>query len=103
MTGLGVQSFVAVAVVLGLVGALAYVARRGGFGALNKRGPVTVETAVPLGDRRQLVIVSVEGRRLLLGLTTATVSMLVELNPAAPASGPAPIVAPFEQELNRRT
>ena len=103
MTGLGLQSFLAVALVLALVGALAYVARRGGFGALNKRGPVTVETAVPLGDRRQLVIVSVEGRRLLLGLTAASVSMLVELDAAAPPAGTTPVVAPFEQELNKRT
>ena len=30
---------------------------------------IAVETAVPLGERRSLVIVAVEGRRLLLGLT----------------------------------
>ena len=95
MTGLGVQSFLAVALVLGLVGALAYVARRGGLGALTKRGPIAIETAAPLGDRRQLVIVVVEGRRLLLGVTPASVSMVAELQPpAAPA---------FEQELKKRT
>ena len=101
MTGLGLQSLLAVVLVLGLVGALAFVARRGGFNSLTKRGPVTVETAVPLGDRRQLVIVAVEGRRLLLGLTAASVSMITELQPtpAVPANaGPA-----FEQELARRT
>lgn len=107
MTGLGLQSYLAVVLVLGLVGALAYVARRGAFGALNKRGPVSVETAVPLGERRSLVVVAVEGRRLLLGLTPASVSMLVELNPVAPAQGAtqgaAPVLAPFEQELNKRT
>ena len=101
MTGLGLQSLFAVVLVLGLVGALAFVARRGGFNALTKRGPVTVETAVPLGDRRQLVIVAVEGRRLLLGLTAASVSMITELQPlpAVPASA-APA---FEQELAKRT
>ena len=103
MTGLGIQSYLAVVLVLGLVGALAYVARRGGFGALNKRGPLSVETAVPMGERRSLVIVAVEGRRLLLGLTPANVSMLVELAPVAPALGATPVVAPFEQELNKRT
>ena len=36
---------------------------------------------VPLGDRRSLVIVSVEGRRLLLGLTPAQVSLVTELAP----------------------
>src|SRR6188768_2051916 len=102
MTGLGVQSFLAAALVLALVGALAFVARRGGFGALNKRGPVTVETAVPLGERRSLVVVAVEGRRLLLGLTPASVSMLVELNPVAPTQSETPVLAPFEQELKKR-
>ena len=103
MTGLGIQSYLAVVLVLALVGALAYVARRGGFGALNKRGPVSVETAVPLGERRSLVIVAVEGRRLLLGLTPANVSMLAELAPGTPAQAATPVVAPFEQELNKRT
>jgi len=98
MTGLGVQSFLAVALVLGLVGALAYLARRGSLGSLTRRGPIVIETAAPLGDRRQLVIVAVEGRRLLLGLTPANVSMLTELPP--PAAAPAPA---FEQELINRS
>jgi flagellar biogenesis protein FliO len=101
VTGIGLQSLLAVVLVLGLVGALALVARRGGFGALTKRGPVTVETAVPLGDRRQLVIVAVEGRRLLLGLTAASVSMITELQPS-PAV-PATATHAFEQELAKRT
>ena len=89
MTGIGFQSLFAVLVVLGLVAALAWLLRRGAFGPL--RGgtrTVTVETAVPLGERRSLVIVAVEGRRLLLGMTPAQISMVTEL-------GPAP-VAPIE-------
>jgi flagellar protein FliO/FliZ len=81
MTGLGLQSFAAVAVVLALVGTLAWVARRGGLGAMNRRGPLSIESAVPLGDRRSLVIVAVEGRRLLIGLTPAQISMVAELEP----------------------
>ena len=83
MSGLGLQSFLAVLVVLALVGALAWLARRGAFGALAKANrAISVETAVPLGERRQLVIVAVEGRRLLLGLTQTQISMVTEL--AAP-------------------
>lgn len=103
MNGIGLESYLAVVLVLALVGGLAYVARRGAFGALNKRGLVAVETAVPLGERRSLVVVAVEGRRLLLGLTPSNVSMLVELNPVAPPRSEAPVVAPFEQELQKRT
>ena len=101
MNGIGIESYLAVVLVLALVGGLAYVARRGAFGALNKRGPVSVETAVPLGERRSLVIVAVEGRWLLLGLSPSHVSMLVELSPVALSE--APVVAPFEQELQKRT
>ena len=81
------NSFLAVLIVLGLVTVLAWLMRRGSFGGLTGRGgPINVETAVALGERRSLVIVSVEGRRLLLGLTPTTMSLVTELQapPAAP-------------------
>ena len=59
--------FVATLLVLGLVAALAWLVRRGPLAHLANKGKVVaVETAIPLGDRRSLVIVSVEGRRLLV-------------------------------------
>jgi flagellar biogenesis protein FliO len=61
------------------------------------RSLVKVEGAVPLGERRSLMIVSVEGRRLLLGLTPMQVSLVTELSAAPPASGD----TPFEQTLAR--
>jgi flagellar biosynthetic protein FliO len=94
VTAVGLQGLLGVVLVLGLVGALAWTARRGGFARLQKRGPVAIETAIPLGERRSLVIVSVEGRRLLLGLTPASVGLVAELA-AAPAR-------PFDQELESR-
>ena len=91
MTGLSLQSFLAVLVVLGLVCALAWLTRRGAFAALRRGTKViTVETAVPLGERRSLVIVAVEGRRLLLGLTPGQISMVTELAQ----------VRPFEHQLD---
>lgn len=92
MTGITLQSFVAVLVVLGLVAALAWLLRRGAFASL-RRGPrpIAVETAVPLGERRSLVIVAVEGRRLLLGLTPGAISMVTELGPGS-----------FEAQLNKQ-
>jgi flagellar protein FliO/FliZ len=84
-----VNSFLAVLIVLGLVTVLAWLLRRGSLGALTGRGgPIKVETAVTLGERRSLVIVSVEGRRLLLGLTPTTMSVVTELNalPAPPSA-----------------
>ena len=94
MSGLGFQSFFAVLVVLALVAALAWLVRRGAFGALRGGNrSIVVETAVPIGERRSLIIVAVEGRRLLLGLTPTQISMVTELS-AAPS---------FEQQLADRT
>jgi flagellar protein FliO/FliZ len=94
VSGLGFQSFFAVLVVLALVAGLAWLVRRGAFGALRGGSrAITVETAVPIGERRSLIIVAVEGRRLLLGLTPTQIAMVTELG-AAPS---------FEQQLADRT
>jgi flagellar protein FliO/FliZ len=85
MTGIGVQSLFGVIVVLGLVVGLAWLLRRGAFGALRPGSrSITVETAMALGERRSLVIVAVEGRRLLLGMTPGQISMVTELDAVAP-------------------
>jgi flagellar protein FliO/FliZ len=85
------RALVATAVVLGLVALLAWLVRRGAIVLPGRRGrsPVAVEAAVPLGERRSLVIVSVEGRRLLLGMTPTQISMVAELAGAS-----------FEKQLN---
>lgn len=75
----GGQAVVVVVLVLAALIGAAWLLRR----AAARRRPgqaVRVETAVPLGERRSLVIVSVEGRRLLLGLTPAQVSLVTELD-----------------------
>jgi len=75
------NTFLATLIVLALVAALAWLARRGPLARLASAGkPVAVETAIPLGERRSLVIVSVEGRRLLLGLTPTNISLVTELH-----------------------
>ena len=67
------------AVVLTLVGGVAWLLRRG---VLIKRasGALGLESALSLGDRRSLVIVTVEGRRLLLGLAPNSVALVTELS-----------------------
>jgi flagellar protein FliO/FliZ len=76
------NSLLAILVVLALVGALAWLLRHGALGRFAPRaGVVGVETAISLGERRQLVIVAVEGRRLLLGVTSAQVTFVTELQP----------------------
>jgi len=72
----------ALVVVLGLLAGVAWMLKRGVL-ARRGTGALGIETALPLGDRRSLVVVTVEGRRLLLGLAPNNVSLVTELGPAA--------------------
>lgn len=88
----------AVFLVFGLLGLLAWLARRGSLAGLagftrSGKGPIQIETTVPLGDRRSLAIVAVDGRRLLLGMTPMQISLVTELRAAEP----------FDQALARAT
>ena len=78
------RGLVAIFVVFGLLALLAWAGKRGFLGGLQRQGKsaVKVESAVPLGERRSLMIVSVEGRRLLIGLTPMQVSLVTELSAA---------------------
>ncbi len=68
----------ALAVVLALLGGLAWLLRKGVI-ARRKNGALGIESALGLGERRSLVVVTVEGRRLLLGLAPNHVSLVTEL------------------------
>ncbi len=98
-TGDLTRSLFAIFVVFGLLALFAYLAKRGTFGGFGRQGRslVKVEGAVPLGERRSLMVVSVEGRRLLLGLTPMHVSLVTELSPQPVA----PDGTPFDQTLAR--
>ncbi|MEP7116512.1 MAG: flagellar biosynthetic protein FliO [Acidobacteriota bacterium] len=79
----GLRSFLALGVVAALLALTVW-----GIGRMTQarrgRQPINVESAVTLGDKRSLVIVSVEGRRLLVGLAPGSVTLVTELQ--APAS-----------------
>jgi len=78
-----VRTLVSLMVVLGLLAGCLWLIRRGGWQG-GRKGPraVQTETAVGLGDRRQLVIVAGEGRRLPLGLTPMPVGLVTVLSAA---------------------
>jgi flagellar protein FliO/FliZ len=77
------RSLLAIVVVFGLLGGLAWAARRGRLGFFSRQpAHVRVEATVPLGERRSLMVVTIEGRRLLLGLTPMHVSLVTELGSA---------------------
>ena len=88
---LSLRAVVSFAAVLGILVVALWALRRGtlpmGIGA--RRTPIVVETATSLGERRSLAIVAVEGRRLLIGLTPSTVSLLADLQVSGTSQVPA--------------
>jgi flagellar protein FliO/FliZ len=68
-------------VVLALLAGLAWALKRQ-QSVLRRTGKgMGVESGLSLGERRSLAIVTVEGRRLLLGLAPNHVSLITELQP----------------------
>jgi flagellar biogenesis protein FliO len=90
------RGLAAVGIVMALLAVGALAMRRGALGTVLQRkakGPIRIEATMPLGERRSLMVVAVEGRRLLLGLTPVQVSLITELQ-----RGEA-----FDQALSRAT
>jgi flagellar protein FliO/FliZ len=79
--GLGLRSFAALVIVGALLAATVWVLARVSA-ARRGRQVMSVESALSLGDKRSLVVVTVEGRRLLLGLSPGSVSLVTELQTA---------------------
>ena len=77
---LGLRSFLALAVVGVLLAAMVWGLKRVTEGRRGRQ-LLSVESALSLGDKRSLVIVAVEGRRLLVGVAPGGVSLVTELQP----------------------
>jgi flagellar protein FliO/FliZ len=76
--GIDGRSVLVVIVVLAILAMAAWAVRTTMSGTRGGRA-VAVEAVVSLGERRSLAIVSIEGRRLLLGLTPGSVRLVAEL------------------------
>ena len=74
------QAILSAFVVVAVLGAAAWALTRSNT-LRRAQASIVVESAVALGDRRSLVVVSVEGRRLLLGLAPQHVGLVTELKP----------------------
>jgi flagellar protein FliO/FliZ len=76
-----VRVIVGLVVVVVLLAGFLWLLKRGTFASGRSVGGtrLAVEAAISLGDRRSVVIVTVEGRRLLLGASPTQVSLLTEL------------------------
>lgn len=77
------RALLALVLVASLLAALVVLVRKGALGTLtrSKHAAIRIDTVVPIGDRRALMIVTVEGRRLLLGASPVNVSLVTELGP----------------------
>jgi flagellar biosynthetic protein FliO len=86
-TALLLRTSLSLAAVIGLLALLSWALRRGLVQGARSggRAVMSVETALPLGDRRSLAIVTVAGRRFLLGLTPGSVSLIAEVTVPASA------------------
>ena len=93
--GASLRGLLAVLLVMAIMAAAAWIFRRGvpRWTGARQASPVQIETAVSLGDRRSLVVVSVEGQRLLLGVTPNQVTLVTGLRDAAGS---------FDEVLERR-
>ena len=100
-TTAALRGIAATIVVLGMLLTLAWLLRRGTITLPGRRAPqlVQIEATTPLGERRSLVVVSVDGRRLLLGLTPGQVSLVAELG-GVPATATAAASA-FADSVDR--
>jgi len=80
-TALLIRTALSLAAVIGLLAFMSWALRRGmARGARSgARALMSVETALPLGERRSLAIVTVADRRFLLGLTPSNVSLIAEV------------------------
>jgi len=83
------RTVMSLAAVVALLAVFVWALRRGSLklSSLAPRGTIAIETATSLGDRRSLAIVGVEGRRLLIGLTPTTISLLSDLTPKPSTTG----------------
>jgi flagellar biogenesis protein FliO len=78
------RAILAFGAVLAVLTAFIWALRRGSLrlSRFAPKGAVSVETAMSLGERRSLAIIAVEGRRMLIGLTPAAISLITDLGPA---------------------
>ena len=99
-TGGLLQATLGLALVLGLIVAAAWVAKRFTPGALRGGLPLTIVASQAVGQRERVVIVEVADQWLVLGVAPGRVSALTTL-PKGTLSAPTPVAANFASALSR--
>ena len=78
------EAMVATAIVLGLLAGTLWLLRKGLTRTSGQAAAMRVEGSLSLGERRSLVVVRVEGRRLLMGVGPGQIRLVTELGPESP-------------------
>jgi flagellar protein FliO/FliZ len=78
------EAIVATAIVLGLLGGTLWLLRTGLTRSSANAHAMRVESSLSLGERRSLVVVHVEGRRLLMGVGPGQIRLVTELAATSP-------------------
>ena len=99
-TGGLLQATLGLALVLGLIVAAAWVAKRFTPGALRGGMPLTIVASQAVGQRERVVIVEVADQWLVLGVAPGRVSALSTL-PKGTLTAPPPATANFASALSR--
>ncbi len=92
-------AFVALALVVALIFALAWLLRRLPGGGFRPAEGLTLVASLPLGAKERVVVVEVGGRQLLLGVTAGGIRTLHELPEPLPQA-PAPKLPDLRQLPN---
>lgn len=91
------QALAALALVLAAIGAAAWLARRlQGMAPSARSAPLALRGALAVGPRERIVLVEIEGTRLVLGVAPGRVSALCTLPRAAAPQAPAAVPAAAE-------
>lgn len=71
-----VSVFMGLAVIIGLILALAWIVRRFSQGGIFTQSSIKIVAALPMGTRERLVVVDVAGQQILLGVTATQINKL---------------------------
>jgi len=84
-----ISALLALALVIGLIFALAWLLRRLPGTGLRPGDGLRVVAGVALGSKERAVVVEINGRQLLLGVTPGSISLLYSLDSPLPEPTPA--------------
>ncbi len=91
MAAATLQMVLGLALVLAVIFALAWLAKRLNLNVAGSSAELRVLSAMTVGPKEKILMLEVEGKRLLLGVTAQQITLLQTLEGAAPETASAPV------------